>query len=271
MARNLLEGARCYLSGPMDFVHSRAQEKKFGWRNRVGQFLRSHGVTVFDPWHKPTVKGMEVYGEEDVKSVDLRDRWTFRPGAAGAKARADCSGKFWETMHIDLRMVDISDFVVAYCPTNVYSVGTPHEIVIARQQKKPVLFVSPPVFFPALPALRRHLAGDAIGLRLLDQLAAEVPVKENPRGIPSLWYMPLVGGEYFFDGFGFDRFRRRYGWKRGSELDEREAARPPLKPLLGLLQGVAEGRYPRKWDYKRNRFITDDSWLLFYQSLSRRS
>ena len=255
----------------MDFVHSRAHEKKYGWRNRVGEFLRACGVTVFDPWHKPVVRGMDVYGEEDVRSVDVRDRWTFRPGPAGARARAGCSGTFWETMHIDLRMVDISDFVIAYCPTNVYSVGTPHEIVIARQQKKPVLFVSPPVFFPSLEPLRRRLKGDLEARALLSRLEAEVPVKENPAGVPSLWYMPLVGGENFFDGFGFDALRRRFGWTKASVLDEREAARPPKKPLLGFLDGVAKGAFPRKWDYKRDRFITDDSWLLFYESLSQRS
>jgi len=31
----LLRGARVYLSGPMDFVASRAAEKQFGWRNRM--------------------------------------------------------------------------------------------------------------------------------------------------------------------------------------------------------------------------------------------
>ena len=267
MAKNLLAGARCYLSGPMDFVHSRAHEKKYGWRNRVAQFLRSRGVTVFDPWHKPVVKGMDVYGEEDVKSINLRDRWTFRPGASGARARADCSGAFWETMHIDLRMVDISDFVIAYCPTNVYSVGTPHEIVIARQQKKPVLFVSPPVHYPSLHKLRERVKDDAHSLKLLEQLEAEVPIKANPRGVPSLWYMPLVGGENFFDGFGFDAFRSSFRWKKASVLDEREGQRPPKKALLPFLDRVSKGVYPRKWDYKRNRFITDDSWLLFYQSL----
>ena len=39
-----------YLSGPMDFVASRASEKQFGWRNRMSQFLQTMGTTVFDPW-----------------------------------------------------------------------------------------------------------------------------------------------------------------------------------------------------------------------------
>jgi hypothetical protein len=49
MKRRLLDGTRVYLSGPMDFVASRANEAKFGWRKRVGEFLARLGVTVFDP------------------------------------------------------------------------------------------------------------------------------------------------------------------------------------------------------------------------------
>ncbi len=191
----------------MDFVASRAFEKDYGWRNRVSDFLARLDVTVFDPWNKPPVKGFDMYGEEDVKSVETRDHWKFEAGSKAARERSKCAEAFWETLHIDLRMVDTSDFVIAYCPTNIYSVGTPHEIVVARQQRKPVLFVSPPVAFPALSELRKRLRGDAESLRLLDQLAAEVPIKENPRGVPSLWYMPVVGSENFFDGFGFGPYR----------------------------------------------------------------
>ena len=52
----------------MDFVASRAAEKQFGWRNRMSQFLQGLGVTVFDPWFKPEVRGLHEYGREDVKS-----------------------------------------------------------------------------------------------------------------------------------------------------------------------------------------------------------
>src|SRR5476649_85759 len=111
-------------------------------------------------------------------------------------------------------MVDTSDFTIAYVPTNIYSVGTVHEIVLARLQRKPVLFVSPPVTFPALEELREHLRArqDERALDLLARLALEVPIKPNERGIPSLWYMPLVGSGNFFDGFGFAEYREKFGW-----------------------------------------------------------
>lgn len=258
---NFLRGARVYLSGPMDFVASRADEKKTGWRNRVGEFLRHMEATVFDPWLKPSVRGLEEYGLEDINTIDTRESWTFEPGEEGERARAACAAQFWETLHIDLRMVDTSDFTIAYCPTNIYSVGTVHEIVLSRQQWKPVLFVSPTVTFPALDRLREHLADDAEGLRMVEDLAREVPIKENPRGIPSLWYMPLVGGSTFFDGFGFKDYAGKFGWAR-IPMDDQEERNPPRNPLLPYLERLVR-EVPPRWDDKLQKFVTNDDWLLW--------
>jgi hypothetical protein len=262
--RSPLEGARVYLSGPMDFVASRQEEMKNGWRTRIGAFLRARGCIVFDPWQKPAVRGLQEYGREGVDTAKARDAWTFEDSRWGARTRSGLTGKFWETLHIDLRMVDTSDFTIAYCPTNIYSVGTPHEIALCRQQRKPVLFVSPPVEFPALDALRRHMSRkkDRRGLKLLTDLELQVPIKPNPKGIPSLWYMPLVGGESFFDGFGFDSFRSKYRWSENGPLDRREKKHKPKRPLLPFLDELAR-KLPRKWDARRENYVRNDDWLLW--------
>jgi hypothetical protein len=258
---NLLKSSRVYLSGPMDFVASRQTEKESGWRNRVGDFLRKLGVTVLDPWFKPEVRGLHEYGREGIDTTNIRDKWTYEQGRGGAEIRARISGKFWETMHIDLRMVDTSDFTIAYCPTNVYSVGTVHEIVMCRQQRKPVLFVSPPTAFPSLQLLREHIKGDSRGTRLLEQFLVESSIKENPRGVPSLWYMPLVGGEHFFDGFGFKNYIDEFHWERNS-TDDFEDAYIPKNPLLPYLEKI-DTELPQKWDNRRKEFVRNDDWLIW--------
>jgi hypothetical protein len=245
----------------MDFVASRQTEKESGWRNRVGDFLRKLGVTVLDPWFKPEVRGLHEYGREGVDTTNIRDKWTYEQGRAGAEIRARISGKFWETMHIDLRMVDTSDFTIAYCPTNVYSVGTVHEIVMCRLQRKPVLFVSPPTSFPSLQLLKEHMKGDSRGTRLLEEFLIESAIKENPSGVPSLWYMPLVGGEHFFDGFGFKNYIDEFHWERNS-TDELEDAYVPKNPLLPYLEKL-DTKLPQKWDNRRKQFVRNDDWLIW--------
>lgn len=256
-----LKGVRVYLSGPMDFVASRANEKKAGWRNRVGEFLRELGVIVFDPWFKPQVRSFHEYGREDIDTTKIREMWTFEKTRDSSQRRAKISGKFWETLHIDLRMVDTSDFTIAYCPTNIYSVGTPHEIILCRQQRKPVLFVSPRVQFSSLERLEKHLETDKKGLALLRKVIEEVPIKDNPTGVPSLWYMPLVGGENFFDGFGFKKYKRIFKWQ-DIPLDRLEESYEIKNPLLPFLEEV-NVRTPKKWDNKRKRYVRNDDWLLF--------
>jgi hypothetical protein len=260
---HILKGARVYLSGPMDFVASREEEKHNGWRTRLTQFLQRFGIVVYDPWNKPAVFGLPEYGKEDEFTAQARERWSFESSSDGDRARTALCDLFWPTLHVDLRMVDTTDFIIAYCPTNVYSVGTPHEIATARLQRKPVLLVSPPVHFPALEELTNHLRDqrDEKGQQLLRQLTEQLPVRPNERGIPSLWYMALMDGSYFFDGFGFAAYRDRFpNWKPGA-LDEREEKNPPQRPLLPYLEKL-DRELPMRYDGRRGDYMANDDWLI---------
>jgi nucleoside 2-deoxyribosyltransferase len=262
--KSLLKGMRIYLAGPMDFVSSRTKEMKFGWRAKISKYLAHHGVTVFDPWNKPEVKNLHEYGKEDEKNIEFRKNWSFEDTAEGAIARDRCVEEFWQTMHVDLRMVDLSDAIIAYCPTNIYSVGTVHEIVVARQQRKPVLFVSPPVHHNAFDELSTHLAEDKKGKKLIDQVMREVPIKKNSCATPSLWYMPLIGSHNFFDGFGFSKkkYRKIIDWDEKNEMDPNELQGQYSRPLLPFLDSLVNGERPKKYDRKIKKIIDDDDWLL---------
>ena len=261
--KNILSGATVYLSGPMDFVASREEEKKFGWRNRVGQFLRKYGTTVYDPWYQPPVKGMPHYGEETLDSNKKRQSFSFENSPAGDRSRAEVGDAFWPSLHTDLRMTDTADFLVCFIPTNIYSVGTVHEIVTARLQHKPVLFVSPPVTFPVYDELEAHLKknGDKKGQKMLSDLAEQAPLRPNPGAMPSMWYMALVDAHYFFDGFGFAQYKRRFGWKEGA-LDKHEKEFPPKRPLLPYLEKLNQ-QLPKRYDIEQNKYVENPEWLIF--------
>jgi hypothetical protein len=246
----------------MDFVASREEEKRNGWRTRVSQFLQRDEVIVYDPWNKPTVAGLAHYGKEDEHSTDKRQEWTFEDSEQGDRTRAELCSHFWSTLHVDLRMVDTSDFLIVYCPTNIYSVGTVHEIAMARLQCKPVLFVSPPIVFPALDDLKKQLTstGDDQSLSLLNALETQAPLRPNPGGVPSLWYMALLDGHYFFDGFGFAPYMKKFGWKFG-ELDEREKKFPPKRPLLPYIEKVNR-KLPLKYDLEQDKYVENVDWLI---------
>jgi len=143
-------------------------------------------------------------------------------------------------------MVDTADFLIAYCPTTTYGVGTVHEIAMARFQRKPVLLVTPRIAVPELQDLRDHLKSDKRGKKLLASLETKIPLKPNPNAIPSLWYMPLLGGHNVFDGFGFGTFKSKFGWKQGPP-DHAEKKAPPRRPLLPFLIGLQNGQKPKKF------------------------
>lgn len=261
--QSLLEGTSVYLSGPMDFVISRTEERDNGWRSRISDVLESWGVRVFDPWYKPLVRNLGRYGIEDETTTEARESWRFDDDPSAAAVRSSLSGSFWPVMHVDLRMVDLSDFVIACCPTNLYSVGTPHEIVVARQQRKPVLVVSPPVRYPNWGELVSRAASDPALASLVDAVGREVVVRENVTGTPSQWYMTLVGSESFFGGFGWAAHKPQFGRWADNYLDVREEGEDrPIRALLPFLDALRQGKRPQRWDGKLHAFRDNDDWLL---------
>jgi hypothetical protein len=92
--------------------------------------------------------------------------------------------------------------------------------------------------------LREQIQSNDAAMIFLDRLEKELPVKPNEKGIPSLWYMPLVGTESFFDGFGFK------GEKHTS-----------VRPLIPFLEKL-DNEIPKKWDRSTQSFVVNDDWLL---------
>ena len=123
-SRNKLKGLRTYLCGAMD----RVPDGGVGWRRKIGQYLSTRNVTVLDPCNKPISIGAE----------DLEGRQRRRDFKK--LGRYD---EIAEEMRIirntDLRMVDISDFIVVNLDLDVHPCGTYEELFLANRQKKPIV------------------------------------------------------------------------------------------------------------------------------------
>jgi len=121
---NKLRGTRAYLCGAMD----RAADGGVGWRRMIRARCQDYGIRWLDPTRKP----IDI-GEESDENRQLRNE---------AKARGDYQ-MVVDAMHsircVDLRMVDISDWLVVNLDMDIHACGTYEEIFLANRQKKPIL------------------------------------------------------------------------------------------------------------------------------------
>lgn len=124
MVEKRLKAMRAYLCGAMD----RAHDGGVGWRREATVWLRSRGVIVLDPTNKPIDIGVE----------DVECRATRRE----RKLAGDFDGVARDMRvirSVDLRMVDLCDFVVVNIDTEVHATGTYEELFWANRMKHPIL------------------------------------------------------------------------------------------------------------------------------------
>jgi uncharacterized membrane protein len=108
----------------------RALDGGEGWRKDIIRNLPHLGINWLDPTNKP----IDI-GKEDNESRAARRR---------AKKEGDWDAVSKEMKPIrcvDLRMVDVCDFLIVYIDVEVHACGTYEEVFLANRQKKPVLFV----------------------------------------------------------------------------------------------------------------------------------
>jgi hypothetical protein len=108
----------------MDFARDGGVE----WRCQLKHELRDLGIIWLDPTCKPTKDAVE-----DLESRQLR----VREKEAG---RFDTVAAMMSNIRkIDLRLVDLADFLVVHLDLDVYSVGTYNELFEADRQSKPII------------------------------------------------------------------------------------------------------------------------------------
>ena len=108
-----LTNQRTYLAGAMD----RVQDRGATWRESITPFLDSLGIVVFNPITKPTNIGLE---DEDTHAVKSKLKSQRRYDELSSMMKIIRS--------VDLRLVDISDFVIVNLDLDVHPCGTLEEI-----------------------------------------------------------------------------------------------------------------------------------------------
>lgn len=121
---NRLKNQRVYLAGAMDRVADRGH----GWRDNITPFLESLDVIVFNPIKKPTILGKEDDETHQLK-IKLKSSQQYNKLSTLMKT----------IRSVDLRLVDISDFLIVNLDLDIHPCGTYEEIFWANRQKKPII------------------------------------------------------------------------------------------------------------------------------------
>jgi nucleoside 2-deoxyribosyltransferase len=124
MDSNRLNNQRVYLAGAMDRVVDRGN----GWRDDISPFLQNLGIIVFNPIKKPTIVGQE---DEQTHKHKIKLK--------AEKKYNELSEVMKVIRSVDLRLVDISDFLIVNLDLDVHPCGTLEEIFWANRQKKPII------------------------------------------------------------------------------------------------------------------------------------
>ena len=121
---NRLKNNRAYLCGPMEMCPDYGED----WRIMIKESLTDLGILWLDPTSKPIDIGFEdKLGRESRKN--LKKLGLFDEVAREMRI----------IRGIDLRMVDIVDFLVVNIDLNIYTCGSGEEYFWANRCKKPII------------------------------------------------------------------------------------------------------------------------------------
>lgn len=120
-----LWGTRAYGAGPMDRVSDNGKQ----WREDIEPFLTSKGISFINPCNKPIDIGLEsIENKENRRLLIEQEQYD----------QLSKETKLLRT--VDLRCVDLADFIICHIDINIHLCGTYEEIFLANRQKKPVIF-----------------------------------------------------------------------------------------------------------------------------------
>lgn len=122
--KNRLKGMTTYLCGSID----RAPDSGMTWRDNITPFLQEMGVVVFNPLKKPIDLGQEDLASRQERKQHKREG-NFKRVAEMVKPIRTA----------DLRMVDLSHFIIVHLNLNESPTGTYEELFWANRMKRPII------------------------------------------------------------------------------------------------------------------------------------
>ena len=160
------------------------------WRKKIREDLGDLGLFWLDPTRKPIDVGLE---DDESRCRRRQNKQAGNFAAVRAEMKT--------IRHVDLRMVDICDFVIVNLDMETHACGTYEEIFLANSQKKPILIhveqgksCAPDWLFGTLPD--EYIFGTWSGLAMFVRNIAKGKVTDahdrwgffdwmgdNPRGI----------------------------------------------------------------------------------------
>jgi hypothetical protein len=124
-----LDGATCYLSGAMEMV----ADHGIGWRRKFIKLCEESDLKIdfLDPTNKPGSDESQKLGEDKNYQTQLKTecRWNELQEYVQGYRR------------LDLRFVDLSDFLITSITPTVPQWGTANELYFAEMQHKPIFFI----------------------------------------------------------------------------------------------------------------------------------
>lgn len=124
--KNILWKTKCYLSGGMQYVKDGRT-----WRETIKKELESRNITFFDPYYKP----FDTSTSEDEPSRKELLHWME------TEQYDIVTHQVKKFRREDLRLVDLSDWMLCLISTTVPSWGTAEELGVAVKERKPVFVI----------------------------------------------------------------------------------------------------------------------------------
>ncbi len=125
MITNILNKTKVYLVGHMQYANGR------GWRDEITPELEKMGITVFNPYSKPFIGDAD---EGEARRAMLAE-WMKTGEYDKVAARMKIVRNF------DLRLCDLSDFIIAHINPSIASWGSAEEIFVSARMRKPIFLI----------------------------------------------------------------------------------------------------------------------------------